>query len=123
MAGAYLDINKETTRYDVPVYYAGEPTASLILSRAVYPVAVTIPAGMTGSRAVARVAATASTVLSVRKNAVQFGTITFAISGTVGTVAAASATAFVAGDVIDVVAPGTPDDTLADIAIMLCATR
>lgn len=121
--GAYLKIDEEVERYDLPVYYSGEPTASLILWRAVYPLAVTIPAGMSGSRAVARVAATAETIFNVRKNGSNFGTITFAAAGTVGTVAAALATAFVAGDVIDVVAPASPDDTLADIAIMLCGSR
>ena len=85
----------------------------------VFTKAVTFPAGLTGSQAKALTAATASTVLSVRKNGTQFGTITFAAAGTTGTFAAASSTAFAAGDILSVVGPATADTTLSGLGLAL----
>ena len=51
----------------------------------------------------------------LKKNGVEFATITFAIAGTVATFTAASATTLNPGDYITLVAPGSADATLADI--------
>ena len=64
-------------------------------------------------------AATGSSVFNLAKNGTNFGTVTFAASGTTGTFAAASATSFAAGDVLTVTGPATADATLADIALTL----
>ena len=47
----------------------------------------------------------------------------FASAGTVATFIAASAVSFALGDVLTVVAPGTPDATLAHIGFALAGTR
>jgi hypothetical protein len=109
--------------YDIGCSVAGTPAANATLLRYPMPRAVTFPAGMANSKAIANTAATASTTFSVKKNGTQFATFVFAASGTSATFAAASSTAFAAGDVLTITAPATPDATLADLGIALAATR
>ena len=98
------------------------PFASEVLLRALVTDALTFPATLTGSLASASTAATASTVFSIQKNNVEFGTVTFAVSGTTGTIASAAGATFAAGDVLKVIAPATPDVTLKGISFALRAT-
>lgn len=63
----------------------------------------------------ARVAATASTVFTVKRNGTTVATVTFAAGATVG-VWSASVT-WADGDFATLEAPGTADATLADITI------
>jgi len=107
--------------YDIATAASGAPTASFIVLNFVSPRSFDLVANFSGSQAVAITAATASTVFTVKKNgvAITSGTITFAAAGTVGTFGAIATTSFVAGDVITIVAPVTPDATLANIAFTL----
>lgn len=109
--------------YDIGFFFPGKPTNSEVLLRLPFVRDVDFPASLTGSQLKAGIAATASTVISLQKNAVEFGTVTVAISGTTGTFAAASPTSFAAGDILTVVAPATADATLASIGITLKGTR
>ena len=109
--------------YDAYGCFNGVPTADLVL---VYvPVAreITFPASLTGSRMIARTAATASTVFSIKKNGTEFGTATFAAAGTSATFTAASETIFSAGDILTMTAPSTADATLAGLGWVLVGTR
>lgn len=81
--------------------------------------AATIPINATGSIATASVAATGSTVFTIKQNGTQIGTITFAASATTGTFSFSSAVTFAAGDLLEIDAPATADATLANIAITL----
>lgn len=65
----------------------------------------------------ADVAATGVSVFTIARNGVSVGTITVAASGTVGSVTVGSDVTFNAGDRMTVIAPGSQDATLADIAI------
>ena len=109
--------------YDLGGGCTGAPIASLVLMRYPFPRAATFPAGLTNSKGVAATAATAQTDFNLLKNGVSFGTMRFAAAGTVATFIAASATSFVVGDVLMVVAPGTPDATLANIGFTLAGSR
>lgn len=113
----------EIQPYDVGCSYIGAPTDGLVILR--YPVtrAMSFPASMTGSYGIAAIAATASSVFSIRKNGTQFATATFAIGGTTATFAAASSTSFAAGDILTIIAPTTADATLADLGFALTGTR
>lgn len=102
--------------FSVGTFIAGKPAASEKLIRYKTAAPFTLPAGLTGSQFVAETAATASTAFSITRNGVAIGTLTFAAAGTVPTVAFASGTAFAAGDVLGLDAPGTADTTLADIS-------
>jgi hypothetical protein len=107
---------------DISIFVAGKPTNAEEISRLVMVDALTLPAGLTGSRGAAGVAATGACTFSLRKNGTQFGTASFAAAGTIPTFAAASATSFVAGDVLTIIGPATADATLADIALTLDGT-
>lgn len=109
--------------YDIGASYVGVPTASAVLMRYPFPRQVIFPSGLTNSRGVAAVAATAQTDFDIKKNNSSVGTMRFAASATTATFIMASQTTFAAGDYITVVAPGTPDATLADIGFGLAGTR
>lgn len=83
--------------------------------------ASSLPVNMTGSVALAQAAATASSVFTLYKNGVSFGTITFAASGTVG-IFSTSSIAFNPSDVLMVVGPQTADVTLANVMMTLLVT-
>lgn len=119
-AGALAPPTWASTPYDLATFAAGLPAASATLFGFAVPRAMTIVASLVGSAARAGTAATGSSVFSVNKNGAQIGTVTFAAAATTGTFAGAGAS-FVAGDLITIVAPSSPDSTLADIAITLVA--
>jgi len=116
-------ITFDKPKYDIICFFEGViPNGQLILrfpfSRRVY-----FPAGMTDSVASLGVAATAETVLSLKKDLVEFATITFAAAGTVGTVTSPSNTTFEKGDVLTIHGPGSADATAADLGFTLNGER
>jgi len=96
--------------------FAGTSTANLVVQRYVFAGTVTFPVGLVGSQGTAGAAATASTTYAIKKNAANVGTMVFAASATTATFAMPSATTFMTGDVLTVVAPPSPDPTLANLA-------
>jgi hypothetical protein len=109
--------------YDVGGSYAGVPTASLVLARYPFPRTVVFPAGLTNSQGVAGTAATAQTDFDIKKNGSSVGTMRFAAAGTTASFIMASQTSFAAGDILTLVAPASPDATLANIGFALAGTR
>ena len=104
--------------YDVGSCVIDKPDAGATVAVIAIVRAFTIPSNFTGSSAKAGVAATAPATFTVNKNGSSIGTFAFAASGTTGTFSGAGAT-FAAGDVISVVAPGSQDATLANIAFTI----
>ena len=113
----------EERPYDIGAFYPGTPTADAVVIRMPMTRAVSFPAGLTGSAGSAGTAATAQTDFDVQKNGSSFGTMRFAAAGTVATFISASGATFAAGDVLRVVAPNTPDATLANIGFLLKGVR
>jgi hypothetical protein len=109
--------------FDVEQFFAGKPGASAVVFQYVATRAHGFPINFAGSQAVLGIAATASTVLTIKKNGTTVGTITFGVSGTVGTFAAAAITELAAGDVLSITGPASADSTAANIAINLQSTR
>jgi hypothetical protein len=109
--------------YDVGCTYAGAPTASFVLLRYPFPRQVVFPSGLTSSQGVAGTGATASTTFAIQKNGSPVGTMVFAAAATVATFTMSSPTTFAVGDVLTVVAPATPDATLANLGFSLAGTR
>ena len=83
----------------------------------------TMAAGLTNSSCESETAATAETNFDVTKNDGSIGTIRWAISGTVATFVGFSEETFVAGDRIEITAPGSADATHAEIYFTLFLTR
>lgn len=109
--------------YNVSVSITGLMNASEVLMIYAFPAAAEIPSGATNSQAVAVTAATASTTVTILKNGSSIGSIAWAASGTVGTFTFTSAVTFAAGDTVQLVAPGSPDATLANVGITLAGYR
>jgi hypothetical protein len=116
---AILALNSE----DVRSFFAGVPGSSALVAQFVATRAMGFPINAAGSKAVLAVAATASTVLTVKKNGTSVGTITFGASGTTGTFAFAALTELAAGDILTVSNQSGADATAAGIAITFKFTR
>jgi hypothetical protein len=103
--------------------FTGSTAANLVVQRYVFAGTVIFPARLSGSQGTAGVAATATTTYNIRKNGVNVGTMVFAAGATAATFTMASATTFMAGDILTVVAPALPDATLANLAWTLVGSQ
>jgi hypothetical protein len=106
---------------DVCVFWSGSPTSNQVILRKTFARNTHFWSGWGGSQVSSGVAATASTVFSIKKNGSEVGTITFGAGndwGTAATTGNAEVT-FDAGDVMTIVSPASPDGTLADIEFTL----
>lgn len=125
--GGRANVNVDAP-YDFGVFFSGLPTASQEIFRMEAVRGFTIPDGAPGSTANAAVESTGTAVFSIRKNGVQFATVTW-VAGSptdnTGTWAfdAAADESFVAGDLLTMVAPDPADATLEDIAIFVKGAR
>ena len=102
---------------------AGPAAASLVVQRHVFADAVTFPAGLIGSQGMAGVSATATATYNICKNGTAAGTMVFAAGVTTATFTMSSATTYLAGDILTVVAPASPDATLANLAWTLVGSH
>jgi hypothetical protein len=103
--------------------FTGPATANLVVQRYVFAGTVTFPVGLTSSQGTAGVGATATTTYSIRKNGSNVGIMVFTAGATTATFTMASATTFMAGDILTVVAPPSPDATLANLAWTLVGSQ
>lgn len=104
----------------------GAPVASERMLGFVIPGGLTgieIAAGATNSNAEAETASTLQTDFDLQKNGVSIGTIRWAAVATVATFVSVSLTTFTQGDTIEIIAPGTPDASLANLYFTLYLTR
>ena len=120
---AYVDTRFITVNpYDLAVFFDGIPGADADILRFVAGRAFFLPAGLANSAAHARVAATASYSLEIRRNGASIGSIDWALGANAATFTFASNVQFSAGDRLAIVAPATPDATLEDVGITLAGT-
>lgn len=106
---------------EITLFSAGTLASDQVLLHQPVTRTLTLPQGLTGSHAIARVAATAQVDLDLQVNSTSVGTISFAAGSAVGSFAAASAVSLVAGDVVTVLAPAVADATLTDLGVTLQA--
>ena len=100
----------------------GQPAAGELLLRVPVARRTLLKIDLAGSQGVAGTAATAQTDFDIQRNGTSIATMRFAAGGTTATLIAASETVLEPGDVLSVVAPTTPDTTLADIGFTLTGT-
>ena len=81
-----------------------------------------IPAGLVGTVVSEGTAATNTATFTIAKNGTAFGTIAIAPNGAV-TLMASSQINFILGDVLTLVAPSSPDPTLANVVFGIGAVR
>jgi len=77
---------------------------------------VMFPVGLIGSQGTAGVPATAAASYHISKNGTTVGAMFFAPGAATATFTMGSATTYLAGDILTVVAPASPDATLANLA-------
>src|SRR5690348_1420030 len=102
--------------------FAGSPAASQVIERYIFATPVTFPAGLSGSYGTAGIAATATATFSIQQNGAAIGTMAFAAAAATASFTLGAATTFIAGDVLTIAAPATPDATLANLAWTLSGT-
>lgn len=111
-----------TEIFDIHAYYPSTPGAGVLLLRVPIARTITFPANFAGSYGIASVAATATTDFDIQKNGSSIGTMSYAAAASVATFSS-SASTFAAGDILSIVAPGTPDTTLSDPGAVLTGIR
>ncbi len=123
-AWQFTNTTSQAQTYDVAGFISGKPANSAIVLRFITTRKFKIAAGFAGCKSSSSVAATASTVFTIKKNGSSIGTITFAVSGTTGTIAQSGSGIinFSVGDILTLEAPATADATLADIAYIFLGT-
>ena len=113
---------QSSSPYDIGIMKPSTPSASEVLLRYPIPRTVYFDYDCDPGQAVANVAATAETVFSLKKDGVEFCTITFAAAGTTGTFSGEDRT-FVTGEILTLEAPASADATLADLGFSICGVR
>lgn len=110
--------------FDIFAYAQGLPGDSEEFTRLIASRTFVLPAGATQSQARLRQAPTAGNfVVSIQKNGVQVGTITFASGAVTGVFAVAGDTTFVAGDLLVLKAPTITNTSVRDVSITLACRR
>lgn len=108
----------------VRLWASHEPAlqAGAVVARFVAGSAIALPGGLSGSKLVAEIQATAVAVFSIQRNGVSVGTAQFSAGSKVATFTLAADLLLSGDDVLKVVAPATPDATLRGISIFLKGT-
>ena len=107
---------------DISGYKAGQPAADEVIARVPVVRRIRLKIDLAGSHASAETAATASADFDIRVDGVSSATMRFAAAATSATFIAASETVLEPGQVLSVVAPSTPDATLAGIGFTLAGS-
>lgn len=116
-------INRGNKVYDIGGTISGKPKVSEVLLRMPISRKIKFLENMIKSRMNSGIAANAEAVFSLKKDTVEFATITFGAGESVATFACASLTLFSEGEELTLVAPGSQDANLEGIGWILVAER
>jgi hypothetical protein len=115
--------NSGANPYDIAGYLPGIPITGQILFRIEMVRAVTLPAGLTGSRAVCQTAPTNAVTLPLYQSGTFIGSIDFAAGAMSGTFTFAAQVILNPGDVLELDAPNPADATFAGPSYTITGTR
>lgn len=110
-------------KYDIPIWIQNRPREGEVYPRLVMTNSVVFVTDMEGSVASSISPATEDAVISIQKNSVTFGTITFTAGSTTGIFDSLAGAVFEPSDILTVVLPSPRDETLSNISITLAGTR
>jgi hypothetical protein len=108
---------------DLSIFKPGKPTADEVLVHIEVARGFTWPVSLASSKFKALVAATATYVVTIKRNGSSIGTLSWAAAGTVPTVTFAAAVDFAAGDTLELVGQTTPDATIANLSFTFYGSR
>jgi len=110
-------VSQNLTPYDFTVVVLGKPTVSQIVAQFDIVRNIYFPVNFINSICTASTAASASTIFNVNLNGTLIGNIIFAAGSSTATFSTVSAnsTLIASGSVLTIVAPATPDATLANV--------
>lgn len=112
-----------TKSYNIGFFFPGLPGAGARVGAHIVaePGGVTIPSGATNSQCEAKTASTGTATFDIQKNGSSVGSVTFTSSAT-ASFTLASPVSLAQGDVIEIIAPGSQDGTLADVMLTIRGT-
>lgn len=110
-------ISGNVVTYDIGVFIPGLYLANQVVLYLPIERTVQFSPAFSPSRAACVTNPTAQVVFTINKNGTQIGTLTVNTDGS--TAFSGSGTTFYAGDIISIVAPSSPDVTLANLGVLL----
>ncbi len=105
------------------VFYGAPASGDPILGHLQASYALTLPAGLTGSRIECGTAPTGTRTYSIKVDGVEVGTATIAAAATTGTFTFASPVVLDPGERLEVISPVAPDATLADVFVTIVGEK
>lgn len=124
LIGYFNDLLASPLPYDVGVFIPGTPTASQVCLRYTAVRGFRFADNFASSDANVVTNPTATTTFDIKKNGTTIGTVAFNTSGApTFTTSGSGFETFAASDILEIVAPASPDATISDISITLLGER